>query len=73
MAEQNLWRRFIAAVNREYERRVKAASLVSEYGATHHGHDDHADDEGEVAVIANVPRGTRVSHVAPPQTPADPH
>lgn len=61
MAEQNPWQRFIAAVDREYERRIRAASLVVEYGAAHHAHDDDDDDEAEVAVIANVPRGTRVA------------
>ncbi len=60
MAEQHLWRRLVAAVNREYERRIRAASLVTEYGAQPH-HDDHDEDEGEVAVIANVPPGTRVT------------
>jgi hypothetical protein len=60
MAEQQFWQRMIAALNREYERRVRAASLVREYGADHHGdavHEEEADG-GEVAVIANVPRGT---------------
>lgn len=60
MAEQNLWQRFVAAVNRVYERRIRAASLVTEYGAAHHDHDEHGDEDAEVAVIANVPRGTRV-------------
>lgn len=63
MAEQNIWQRFVAAIHNEYERRIRAASLVTEYGASHHGHneDEHGhDDEAEVAVIANVPRGTRV-------------
>jgi hypothetical protein len=56
MAEQSVWRRLITAVEREYERRIRAASLVSEYGADQH----HQRDEGEAAVIANVPRGTRI-------------
>lgn len=60
MAEQNPLQRFVAAINREYERRIRAASLVTEYGAAHHAHHDDHDDEAEVAVIANVPRGTPV-------------
>ncbi len=59
MVEQSLWQRFIAAVDREYERRIRAASLVTEYGA-HHEHHADDDDVGEVAVIANVPRGSRL-------------
>nr|WP_044200619.1 hypothetical protein [Oscillochloris trichoides] len=67
MAQQSLWKRMLAAVNREYERRIRAASLVTEYGAGHgHGHHDdhHADhheeeDDGEAAEILNVPLGTR--------------
>ncbi|NWF82083.1 MAG: hypothetical protein HXY37_18865 [Chloroflexi bacterium] len=61
MAEQSWWRRLVAAVDREYERRIRAASLVREYGAGHHaGHSAAHDDEGEVAEIVNVPPGTQV-------------
>lgn len=67
MATQNLWQRLLAAINREYERRIRAASLVTEYGAAHHAtHAEDAEDDGEAAVIANVPRGTRLGHGAPP-------
>lgn len=80
MAEQSFWRRMIAAVEREYERRIRAASLVTEYGVHHHDHDHHPTDqavadqtgspsdleEGEVAEIVNVPKGTRLgSHARP--------
>lgn len=58
MAERNAWRRLIAAVEHEYERRVRAASLVTQYGAAHPQHQD--EPEGEVAAIANLPRGTRL-------------
>ena len=66
MAEQQFWQRVVAAVNREYERRVRAASLVGEYGASHHAGDhgaagQHEGEEGEVAVIANIARGTPVA------------
>lgn len=65
MAEQSWWRRAQAAVNREYERRIRRASQVTEYGAhIQHGHED---DDGEAAAIMNVPRGTRI---APPTPPA---
>lgn len=52
------------AVFREYDRRIKRASLITEYGAAHHAHahDEHAEeahDEGD-AEIVNVPRGTPV-------------
>ena len=54
------------AIFREYDRRIKRASLITEYGAAHHGHghDDHAADEhgheDDGAEIVNVPRGTPV-------------
>ena len=53
-------------VYKEYDRRIKRASLVTEYGAAHHGHDDHAEDahdheeQSEESEIVNVPRGTPV-------------
>lgn len=67
MAEQSWWRRALTAVNREYERRVRRASEVSEYGARHHAHPEH-DDEGAAAIV-NVPRGTRLVRPAPPPQP----
>ncbi|WP_129628375.1 hypothetical protein [Candidatus Oscillochloris fontis] len=66
MAQQGLLKRVLAAINGEYERRIRAASLVTEYGAGHgHGHHDdhhadhHEEDEGDAAEILNVPLGTR--------------
>ena len=49
------------AIYREYDRRIKRASLITEYGASHHT-TDHAEhtDEDEGAEIVNVPRGTPV-------------
>ena len=75
-----LLRDLVRAMNREYDRRIKRASLVTEYGMAHHHHDDtdqapHADavnedaghtDDEEQAEIVNVPRGTPVS-----QPPSD--
>lgn len=65
------------AIYREYDRRIKRASLVTEYGAQHHGGHaaGHAEEphqaeahaaEGheettEEAEIVNVPRGTPVA------------
>ncbi|MCS6883368.1 MAG: hypothetical protein RMK84_10035 [Oscillochloridaceae bacterium] len=61
MAEQSWWRRLVAAIDREYERRIRAASLVTEYGAPHHAeHEEAHEEEGEVAEIVNVPRGTAI-------------
>ena len=68
MAEPNAWQRFLSAVNREYERRVRAASLVTEYGAAHHAHHADPSDDTEGAVIMNIPRGTP----RPLQPPAEP-
>jgi hypothetical protein len=70
-----LFRVIADAIYKEYDRRVKRASLVTEYGVSHH-HDAHADetdhddahaDEDE-AEIANIPRGTPV----PTHAPAEP-
>lgn len=80
MSEQSWWQRAISAINREYDRRIRRASLVSEYGAGHHGH-SHADhdgpsyaehDDGEVAAIMNVPKGTRIGRPTPPEPTPDP-
>jgi hypothetical protein len=59
MAQQSWWRRIATAVEHEYDRRIRAASLVTEYGAAHHGH-GHEDDEDEddQAEIMNIPKGT---------------
>lgn len=67
MAEQSWWRRIITAIEHEYERRLRRASLLGEYKPAddHHAHttsttaSTHPADEEE-AVIVNVPRGTRI-------------
>ncbi|NTW04173.1 MAG: hypothetical protein HGA19_23380 [Oscillochloris sp.] len=77
MAEQSgWWQRVLAAIGREYERRIRAASLVTEYGAGHgHGaHDsheagDHHEDDGEAAEIMNLPRGSRRPTFNHPEEP----
>lgn len=63
----NWFTRIFNGVYREYDRRVRRASQIEEYGAgSHHGHDDApievtlADDE-DSAEIVNVPRGTSVT------------
>ena len=82
MPEQSLWRRAIAAITREYDRRIRRASLVGEYGALHHGHDKaaHDDHQGHIkapleqadeAEILNVPKGTRVMRRTPAANPTD--
>lgn len=77
-----LLRDFVNAIYREYDRRIKRASLITEYGMAHHGHAAHADhaeaahaagehaEEDEGAEIVNVPRGTPI-HM-PAQTPSQP-
>jgi hypothetical protein len=70
-----LFRVITDAIYKEYDRRVKRASLVTEYGVSHHHDDAHADenhhddahaDEDE-AEIVNLPRGAPV----PAHTPAE--
>ena len=78
MAEQSFWQRVIAAVNREYDRRIRRASLVTEYGAGHHSehHIDHDHNDvlphDDEAAIMNVPRGTplgrRSQSALPPES-----
>lgn len=50
-----LFRSIADAVYREYDRRIKRASLITEYGiAHHHDHEEaHADDE--VAIVNLAP------------------
>jgi hypothetical protein len=77
-----LLRAIADAVYREYDRRIKRASQITEYGQHHH---DHGHDAGPAHVdmaqadmeaeIINVPPGTPVAHEpasAKPQ-PADTH
>jgi hypothetical protein len=78
----SFWKSISRAIYREYDRRIKRASLITEYGASHH-HDDHADahaEDGHVAhdheeadeeaEIVNVPRGTPVAPSAHAAEPA---
>ena len=71
-----VWKTISNALYREYDRRIKRASLITEYGAAHHGghsdaHDDTAHEDVEEAEIVNSPRGTPVATSAdlsePPQ------
>ena len=64
-------------VYREYDRRVRRASLIKEYGESHHH--DHADDihadeandtSDDMAEIANVRPGTPIAAATP--APAEP-
>jgi hypothetical protein len=75
MAEQSFWQRVIAVVNREYDRRIRRASLVTEYGAGHHaGHHDTHDDaahDDEAAAIMNVPKGTPLARRPHPPLPSE--
>jgi hypothetical protein len=61
-----VWKTLSNALFREYDRRIKRASLITEYGAVHH--DTHAEahaaaehEDAEEAEIINVPRGTPVA------------
>jgi hypothetical protein len=63
-----LFRAIADVVYKEYDRRVRRASLVKEYGVSHHDHADeshaadgeeHADEDE--AEIMNVPRGTPIA------------
>jgi hypothetical protein len=71
-----IFHQFVQAVNKEYDRRIRRASEVIEYGMSHghdgHGHaPDHGHGQGshqdeddtteEPIEISNIPRGTRAS------------
>jgi hypothetical protein len=72
MAERSWWGRILLALEGEYERRVRAASLVTEYGVAH-GSQHTPDDEGEPAEIVNLPRGTRFRPAPSDDTPLEDH
>jgi hypothetical protein len=71
-----LFRAIADAIYKEYDRRVKRASLVTEYGIAHHHDDAHTDEtshddahaDEDAAEIVNLPRGVPV----PSHTPAEP-
>jgi hypothetical protein len=65
----SFFQRVSEVVYREYDRRIKRASLVTEYGAPHHAAEAHADHDGHTdagihdvdeSAIANVSPGTSV-------------
>lgn len=56
----------IQTINNEYERRIKAASQVKEYGL-HHGHDHHADDDHEHDEAAEHPPAIEYKPESAPQ------
>src|SRR5687768_17551801 len=78
-----VWKTISNALYKEYDRRIKRASLITEYGAAHHSehgdaHADAAPDDvhtnTEEAEIVNIPRGTPVAVQAeehPAGAPAD--
>lgn len=72
MERKSWFSALIRSISNEYERRIRAASEVVEYGQSH-DHDSHPlapvaapvladadDDNGVEAEILNVPRGTRL-------------
>ncbi len=63
-----LFRALSDMIYKEYDRRVRRASLIKEYGAAHHHHADDthgAEEHEDEAEIANVPRGTPIAAHAP--------
>lgn len=54
-----LLQRIADIVYREYDRRIKRASLITEYGVLHHHDHQGAHDEHEVAIV-NLPPGSSV-------------
>lgn len=76
MSVLNWLSRIGRAINGEYERRIRAASEVTEYGVGHHDHHgdhahaatlhhsthdtQHGNSDGDGAAIVNVRPGTQV-------------
>ena len=61
-----VWKTISNALYKEYDRRIRRASLITEYGAAQHSGpgDAHADavhEDVEEAEIMNIPRGTPVA------------
>lgn len=56
----NWLNRSIAVIKREYDRRIRRASQISEYGVQH-GEQDNQDEDDEAVEIVNLPRGTAVA------------
>jgi hypothetical protein len=54
-----LLQRIADTVYREYDRRLKRASLITEYGVSHHHDHEEAHDDHEVAIV-NLPPGSSV-------------
>ena len=83
-----LFRALADVVYKEYDRRVRRASLIKEYGVAHlqdhagesHDVEHNAEDDAEEhtdedeAEIANVPPGTPIAAAPPaPAEPGDSH
>jgi len=65
---------FKTCVNNVYERRIRAASQVVEYGQGHGVHHPEAhpapvEEEDDGSVISNVRPGTKISHSSPTDSP----
>lgn len=55
----NWFERLVAVIDREYDRRIRRASQITEYGAQH-ANDSHDEDDDTVEIV-NIPRGTVVA------------
>jgi hypothetical protein len=68
-----VWKTISNALYKEYDRRIKRASLITEYGAAHHdAHTDAAHEDAEEAEIVNIPRGAPVVAQAEEHPAAEP-
>ena len=59
MRMSGLLQRIADTVYREYDRRIKRASLITEYGVSHHHDHEDAHHDDEVAIV-NLPPGSSV-------------
>ncbi|MGQ9547030.1 MAG: hypothetical protein ACUVSY_18155 [Roseiflexus sp.] len=57
-----LLQRIADIVYREYDRRIKRASLITEYGMSHHHDHEDAHHDHEVAIV-NLPLGSLVGEL----------
>jgi len=52
--------RTIAVIQREYDRRIRRASQITEYGTQHDDQHNQDEDDGAVEIV-NLPRGVAVA------------
>jgi len=69
---QHWWQRLGERIDREYERRIRRASQLSDSDPAQHQEPSAPEPEDEAIEIVNVPRGTQVIHATDEASGAGP-